>query len=309
MNLSEAIVGHQNSLLQFYRNLEERFEENSIIRIFWGGMADDISQQIQCLKSLPPSLWNQFKNAPDNGFETAVKSVPSPPAEYVNLSLRDCFEMSLHLSDTIVLKIYARIVKLLRNNSTAPALNFYILVKTYLARILRTIESVSGEPALIHRAQSLIRSLEKEVQEPAPEIRVQAARSPSVKAQKTAAAGMANNKAAKETVKNPPQIAKAAKTASVKPEKSVESKTAKAAKAASVKPEKAVESKAVKAASVKPEKSVELKAAKTASVKPEKSVESKAASVKPKKAVESKAAKAASVKPAKTVESKRPSSR
>ncbi|MCL2877230.1 MAG: hypothetical protein FWF13_00430 [Acidobacteria bacterium] len=216
MNLLGAIVGHQNSLLQLYRKLEERFEENSIIQTLWHDMAGDVSLQIQSLKSLPSSLWNQFKNAPDNDFESAIKGISSPPADVADISLRDCFEISLRLTEPVVLKIYARIVRLLRKNSTAPALNFYILVKTYVARLVRATESFAGDPLLIRRAQLLIAGLEKEVQEPAPEIKALASRALSAKAQKPAVSGKTGVKSAEKTVKNPPNNGKAAASKSAK---------------------------------------------------------------------------------------------
>jgi hypothetical protein len=188
MNLLGAIVEQQNSLFQFYRKLEERFEENSIVQALWRDMAGDVSMQIQSLKTLPPSFWNQFKQAPDDGFESAIKSVPSPPANVTDISLRDSFEISLQLSEHVVLKIYARAVRLLRRNSTTPALNFYILVKTYVARLLRTTESFAGDPLLIRRAHLLLAGLEKEVQEPVAEIKPLMSKSSASKAQKTPSA-------------------------------------------------------------------------------------------------------------------------
>ena len=204
MKLSGAIVEHQNSLLRLYRKLEERFEENSVIQTLWRDMADDISLQIQSIQSFPPSLWNRFKNVQDDDFESAIKSVPSPPADVANISLRDGFEISLQLAEPVVLKIYARVIRLLRENSTAPALNFYILVKTYVTRLARTAESFAGDPLLIRRAQSLMLELEKGIQEPAPEIKDPASKTNkalSTKAWKTSVSAKADTKIAKKTTK------------------------------------------------------------------------------------------------------------
>jgi hypothetical protein len=233
MSLSGAIVEHQNSLLQLYRKLEERFEENSIIRTMWRDMAGDVSLQIQSLKSLPPSFWNRFRNAPDDGFESAVKNMPLPSANVAETSLRDSFEVSLRFAEPVVLKIYARLIKLLRENSTAPVLNFYILVKAFVARLVRTTESFAGDPLLIRSAQLLMMGLEKEVQEPAPEIRAQApkampskvmpSKAPPVKTQKasvsdkTAEARPAKGAAKKTPPKNvKPPVSKPSKAAPVK---------------------------------------------------------------------------------------------
>jgi len=223
MTLLGVIVEHQNLLLQLYRKLEERFEENSVIRTLWRDMAGDVSLQIQSLKSFPPSLLNQFKNTRDNGFESAVKNVLSQPVDVTDISLRDGFEVSLRLTEPVVLKIYARLVRSLRKNSTAPALNFYILVKAYVARLVRTTESFAGDPMLNRRAQLLLLGFEKEVQEPALENKVLVSKPLSTKAQKDPVT------AAKETTKNPSKNAKAAaskpKDAPAKKEKNMRNKS------------------------------------------------------------------------------------
>ena len=232
MNLQGAIVEQQNSLLRFYRKLEERFEENSVIKSLWREMADDISSQIQSIKSLPPSTWNQFKNAPNNSFESAVKEAKETAvqtADVGTLSMRDCFEASLQLAEPVVLKIYARLIRTLRKNSTSQVLNFYILVKTYVARLLRTTQSFAGDPLLIRRAQLLLAGLEKEVQEPDPEIRIPAAGTMSGKKQKTPVSGKTDTKAAKETTKAASSKLAAKETVKTSPEKvkAVQSKPAK----------------------------------------------------------------------------------
>ena len=258
MNLLGAIVEHQNSLLRFYRKLEERFEENSIIRALWHDLADDVSLQIQSLKSLPSSLWNQFKNAPDDSFESAAKKAPSQTPNVAEISLRDGFEISLQLTEPVVLKIYARVVKLLRKNSTAPALNFYILVKSYVARLVRTTESFTGDPMLARRAQMLLQGLEKEVQEPAQEARVPAFVAPPPKAQKIPVAVKKDARAVKinEKAQTPAKPAKPARIKLVKPSKIV---PAKPAKPVPVKPAKPAPAKPAKPAPVKPAKPAPVK--------------------------------------------------
>ena len=165
MNLTDAIGVHQNSLLQLYRKLEKRFAENSVIRTLWHDMAGDISSQIQSLAALPPSLWNEFKNASDDDFESAIKNISLPLPDLTDISLRDGFEISLQLTEPVVLKIYSRVVGSLRKNSTAQSLNFYMLVKTYITRLIRTTESFAGDPMLTNRAQMLLQRLEKEIQD------------------------------------------------------------------------------------------------------------------------------------------------
>ena len=218
MNLSGSIVERQNSLLQFYLNLAERFEENSIIRTLWLDMAGDVSQQIESIKALPPSFWNQLKNDPSGDIQSTVNNVPPPPVDVANISLRNAFENSLQLTEPVVLKIYARAVRLLRKDSTAPALNFYILVKSYVTKLVRTTDSFAGDPLLIRRAQMLLMGFEKEVQEPASEIKSSAPGKPQVNALDT---GKAVAAAATKTTKKPPQNVK---TAELKPVKSTQAK-------------------------------------------------------------------------------------
>ena len=205
MNLSSAIVERQTLLMQFYLNLAERFEENSIVRTLWRDMAGDVSQQIESVKTLPPSFWNKFKNAPDGGIESAVNSVFSSLVDVENISLRDAFEISLQLTEPVVLNIYARAVRLLRKNSTTPALNFYILVKSYVARLARTTDTFAGDPLLIRRAQMLLMGFEQEVQKPTPEIKSLAPGKPRANARDK---GKTVTVAAKETTKKPPQKVK-----------------------------------------------------------------------------------------------------
>jgi len=223
MNLQGAIVEQQNLLLRFYRKLEERFGENGVIQSLWREMAGDVSMQIQSLKSLPTSTWNQFKNSLNNSFESAVnevKETSTQTADVSNLSLRDCFEISLQLAEPVVLNIYARLIRTLRKNSTTQVLNFYILVKTFVARLLRTTQSFSGDPLLIRRAQLLLAGLEKEVQEPDPENKVPTAGTQSGKKQTSSILDKMDAKAAKETTKTTPEKVNITKeTAKVSPVK------------------------------------------------------------------------------------------
>ena len=218
MKLLNSIVEHQNSLLQLYLKLEQRFEENSVIRALWRDTADDVSLQIRTLQSLPPSFWNQFKNVPDDGFELIVKNAPSPPVDVADISLRDGFEISLRLAEPVVLKIYARVIRLLRKNSTLPALDFYIMVKTYVTRMARTTGSFAGDPKLTNRAQLLVAGLDKEARESVPATRTPSTPQPkkSTSPPKTAV----SSKTAKEKTKKQPENIKPASPKSAKSAKS-----------------------------------------------------------------------------------------
>ncbi len=167
MNLFGPITELQNTVVKLYLKLEHRFKENGLIRDLWSAMAHDISQQINSLKALPPSFWNQLKKDQDGLLETIIKKAQQQVDEKTeDLALRNCFELALSLEEPTILKIYVPIIRSLRKNSTNPALDFYIMVKAHLARITRETESFSGDPIIIQRSNSLLQSFEKEIQEP-----------------------------------------------------------------------------------------------------------------------------------------------
>ena len=193
MNLSGPIAEHQNSLQRIYQKLADRFEENSIIQTLWRDMSEDVSLQIQGLRALPSSFWNQLKKSPDIHLETAVKGYRPVAASTETVSLRESFELVLQSSEPVLLKIYARIIRLLRGTpATHQSLDFYILVKAHVARIVRSIESFAGDPILIQRAQLLLHEWEKEVQKPEPEVKVAF---PPTRAQKAPAAAVKSSTA------------------------------------------------------------------------------------------------------------------
>jgi hypothetical protein len=167
MNLHGSISELQNTIVQLYLKLEHRFSENSIIRELWSAMAHDVSQQINSLNALPHSFWNQLKQDQD-GFSIEVpESAKHQNVENEeDLSLRSCLEHALNVEEPAILKVYIPLIRGLRENLTAPALEFYIMVKAHLARIARVTESFSGNPAIIQRSRLLLQAFEKEVQEP-----------------------------------------------------------------------------------------------------------------------------------------------
>jgi hypothetical protein len=167
MNLHGSIRELQNTIVQLYLNLEHRFSENSLIRELWRAMAHDVSQQISSLNALPQSFWNQLKQDQD-GFSIEVpESAKQQNVENEeDQSLRICFERALNVEEPAILKVYIPLIRRLRENLTAPALEFYIMVKAHLARIVRVTESFSGNPAIIQRSSLLLQAFEKEVQEP-----------------------------------------------------------------------------------------------------------------------------------------------
>jgi len=167
MNLYGFITALQNKEMELYLKLEHRFKENQLIRDLWGGMAHDVSQQISSLRVLPSSFWSQLTKDPDGQFEAALETALQQLDEKTeDLSLKGCFEFALCLEERTILKIYVPIIRRLRRNWINPALDFYIVVKGHLARIVRVIESFSGDPIVIQCSNLLQQSFEKEVQGP-----------------------------------------------------------------------------------------------------------------------------------------------
>lgn len=171
MNLHGSIKDLQNKIVQLYLQLEHRFSESELIRELWSAMANDVSQQIRSLNALPPSFWNQLKKDQNLPLIAAAEGASHQSIEKEeDQSLMGCFNRALRLEEPAILKVYAPLIRMLRENSTAPALDFYITVKSHLARITRVTQSYSGDPAIIQRANSLLQVFEKEIQEPHIEI-------------------------------------------------------------------------------------------------------------------------------------------
>jgi hypothetical protein len=167
MNLHGSIKELQNTIVQIYLKTEQRFSENSLIRDLWSKMAHDVSQQISSMDALPHSFWSQLK--PEDGgisieFANGVRHQNIENEE--DPSLRSCFERALQFEEPTILKIYIPLIRKLRENLTSPALEFYIMVKAHLTRIVRVTQTFSGDPIIIQRANRLLETFEKEVQEP-----------------------------------------------------------------------------------------------------------------------------------------------
>jgi hypothetical protein len=167
MNLQGSITENQSALYKMYLKLEQRFTDNILIRELWSSMAQDVSQQLSSLKGLPVSFWAQQKKNPEGLPEAIHQAMRSQAIEKVEvLSLKLCFSHALESEEPTILKVYVPIIRNLRKNWTNASLDFYILVKAHLARIVRVTESFSGDPILVQRANLLLQGFEKEVQEP-----------------------------------------------------------------------------------------------------------------------------------------------
>ncbi|MBN2338634.1 MAG: hypothetical protein JXP48_08860 [Acidobacteria bacterium] len=129
-------------------------------------MESDIGQQIRSLKALPPSFWRQLKQAADAPKPSSLGKKKDHIFEKEDvISLQRSFEIALEAEEPVILEIYVPIIRNLRKNWTSESLDFYILVKAHLARIVRVTESFAGDPLLVQRANILLQGFEKEVQE------------------------------------------------------------------------------------------------------------------------------------------------
>ncbi len=167
MNLQGSITALQDTVVQLYLELEHRFKENQLIRDLWSAMAHDVAQQKRSMNVLSTSFWNQLKSEKNGVFEdVSESSIKQVVEKKEDQSLRSCFELALLFEEPTILKIYVPIIQKLRENWTDQALDFYIIVKAHLARIMRVTQLFSGDPVIIQRSNLLLQRFEREVQEP-----------------------------------------------------------------------------------------------------------------------------------------------
>ena len=166
MSLHGSTIEIQNAIVQLYLKLEQRFSENGLIRELWKAMAHDVSQQIVSLKAFPASFWTHLTQDSGVSLEEEIRKARLQGDEKTeDLSLGKCFELAIRIEEPTILRIYAPIIHSLRKNWTNTALDFYIMVKSHIARIARVTESYSGDPIAIQHSHLLLQSFEKEVQE------------------------------------------------------------------------------------------------------------------------------------------------
>ncbi len=168
MILKSFLEKTQKSGAQFYVRLSQIFESNQIIHDTWSAMAQDMEQQAAGLEALPRTLW---KNLPEDTSPIIEALQSSLSAQKIgkqeNHSLHGWFERMLMVEEPLIMKAYVPIIRRLRGESTDRTLEFYIMVKAHVARLLSLIQPFEGDPAILSRVTMLRDSFEHEVQAPA----------------------------------------------------------------------------------------------------------------------------------------------
>jgi hypothetical protein len=209
MNLNGSITDLQNAAIKVYLKLAHRFKDNTLIGELWNAMANDVSQQKSSLKAFPSSFWKQLQKSYGELNEAVIPYVRHQISENTDdMSLKDCFELTLQFEEPTILKLYVPIILTHRENKTNVALDFYIMVKAHLTRIARVTGSFSGDPIIMQRSNLLLQRFERAVQETSirkalQENKVQAKRSLSRKE---------SQKTSQKTLRKSGALAKRAKT-------------------------------------------------------------------------------------------------
>jgi hypothetical protein len=168
MSLKGAFAKVQNAGAQFYLKLAQFFEENPLIRESWVAMAQDMEQQAASLEELPSRFWIAFKKD-EEALINAVRKCNALEVIDKNddRSLHSCYVRALNLEEPLIINAYVPLIRLLRTEWSDHALDFYVMVKSHVARISRIIQPFSVDPILLQRVQNLQQRFEFEVQAPA----------------------------------------------------------------------------------------------------------------------------------------------
>jgi hypothetical protein len=156
----------QRAVAKFYFQLQQRFEGNVLVSSMWAAMGSDLQAQVESLSKLPSSFWQSLTKQ-ERELSNAVERIPPLSGEDPPGSLRSYLLRTVDIEELIILDVYAQLIRRLRIEWTELALDFYVEVKAHLARVARSIQLYSGDPALIQRCAVLLQSFEKGVQGPA----------------------------------------------------------------------------------------------------------------------------------------------
>lgn len=168
MNLQGSLAKFLKSGSIFYRKRADCFHENQIVRDAWLRLADDMDLQASSLRSVPPAFWTGIEAGQEELIESIGVGFPlkGSPRPCDSVPLQESIGRCLVLEEPVVLRIYAPLIRQLRTHWTSRALDFYVIVKSHVAGLMRLVQTYCGDPALIQRATSLLETFEKDAQEP-----------------------------------------------------------------------------------------------------------------------------------------------
>jgi|WetSurMetagenome_2_1015567.scaffolds.fasta_scaffold15976_4 hypothetical protein len=167
MNLHGSLAKLKKSGARAYVFLSQRFSENLLIQETFLAMARDQDQQAASLHALPRAFWNQLKEDGQEPLKSiqqylTIKAFEIPE----DVSIRQCFSLIMDYEQPAILRVDAPLIRCLRSQGTDRSLDFYITVKSHVARFDRMIRAFSGDPILLQRSAALMQDFEREVQLP-----------------------------------------------------------------------------------------------------------------------------------------------
>gem|GEM_PF-997189 len=200
----------QKKQARFYFDISERFKENSLVSEKWRAIGTGLERQAEVLKALPLSFWKALDRREARSLLKAVEAaLDSGRAGILEQDpLRQCFIKCLDFEEPVIPEIYAPILRNLKAHWTDQALDWYVLVRSHLTRLIQLIEPFCGEPALARRCALLVERFEQALQQPpvqaeAKQGRAKAllkTRKPARRASASAAAGARRTARASKTV-------------------------------------------------------------------------------------------------------------
>lgn len=166
--LKASLLKLQKKQARFYFDISERFRENSLVCDKWRAIGTGLERQVEVLKELPLSFWKALDRREARSLLKAVEAaLDSDRAGILEQDpLRQCFVKCLDFEEPVILEIYAPILRNLKAHWTDRALDWYVLVRSHLTRLIQLIEPFCGDPALVHRCALLGDRFEQALQQP-----------------------------------------------------------------------------------------------------------------------------------------------
>lgn len=195
---------------RLYLDISERFRENSLVCEKWRAIGTGLERQAEVLKALPLSFWKALDRREARSLLKAVEAaLDSDRAGILKQDpLQQCFIKCLDFEEPVILEIYAPVLRNLKAHWTDQALDWYVLVRSHLTRLIQLIEPFCGEPGLARRCALLFERFEQALQQPPAQAEAKQGRAgalrktrkPARRAPASAAAGASKRAGASKTV-------------------------------------------------------------------------------------------------------------